>query len=53
MPESERTFARVVIGLSPHGATGRNPLRGLTDPRVVELRRRLYALDFELLHGGA
>jgi hypothetical protein len=51
-PESERTFARVVIGLRPHGAT-RRPARGLTDARAVELRRRLFALDFELLHGSA
>ena len=51
LPESERPFARVVIGLRPHGATGKNPLRGATDPRLVALRRRLYALDFELLQG--
>ncbi|MCM3876230.1 MAG: hypothetical protein NEA02_07400 [Thermoanaerobaculia bacterium] len=51
LPESERSFARVVIGLRPHGASGRNPLRGATDPRIVDVRRRIYALDFELLHG--
>ncbi|MGE5718089.1 MAG: hypothetical protein ACM369_15685 [Acidobacteriota bacterium] len=50
-PESERPFARVVIGLRPHGATGQNPLRGATDPRIVDLRRRIFALDFELLQG--
>ncbi len=53
LPESERPFARVVIGLRPHGASGRNPLRGATDPRIVDLRRRLYALDFELLQGDS
>ncbi|HSB64207.1 MAG TPA: hypothetical protein VLJ18_08575 [Thermoanaerobaculia bacterium] len=53
LPESERKFARVVIGLRPHGATGKNPLRGATDPRIVDLRRRLYALDFELLQGNS
>lgn len=52
MPESERTFARVVIGLRPHGATSGRPSRGLTAARAVELRRRLYGLDFELLHGA-
>lgn len=51
LPESERAFARVVIGLRPHGASGRNPRRGATDPRVVDVRRRIYGLDFELLHG--
>lgn len=53
LPESGRTFARVVIGLRPHGATGRPPSRGLTAARAVDLRRRLYGLDFELLHGAA
>ncbi|MEO8056124.1 MAG: hypothetical protein ABI768_13280 [Acidobacteriota bacterium] len=53
MPESERTFARVVMGLGPHRATGRKPSRGLAAVRAVELRRRLYGLDFELLHGAA
>ena len=52
MPESERTFARVVIGLRPHGAFGRNAARGARDLRTVELRRRLFGLDFELLHGA-
>ena len=52
MPESERAFARVVIGLRPHRAS-RRPGRGLTESRAVELRRRLYGLDFELLHGGS
>ncbi len=51
LPESERQFARVVIGLSPIGATERNPLRGATDPRLVDLRRRIYGLRFELLQG--
>ncbi len=51
LPESERPFSRVVIGLRPHGATGKNPLRGTTAPRLVALRRRLYGLDFELFHG--
>jgi hypothetical protein len=51
LPESERPFSRVVIGLRPHGATGKKPLRGATDPRLVALRRRLYGLDFELFHG--
>lgn len=50
-PESERAFSRVVIGLRPHGASGKNPLRGTTDPQLVALRRRLYGLDFELFHG--
>src|SRR5512140_2301061 len=50
-PESERAFSRVVIGLRPHGASGKNPLRGTTDPRLIALRRRLYGLDFELFHG--
>jgi hypothetical protein len=52
MPESERSFARVVIGLRPHGAFRRSPSRGAVDPRAVELRRRLFGLDFELLHGA-
>jgi hypothetical protein len=52
MPESERAFARVVIGLRPHRAS-RRPGRGLVESRAVELRRRLYGLDFELLHGGS
>ncbi len=51
LPESERPFARVVIGLGPSEATQRNPLRGATDPRLVDLRRRLYGLRFELLQG--
>jgi hypothetical protein len=53
MPESERTFARVVVGLRPHRRPGRASARGPTEACAVELRRRLYALDFELLHGGA
>jgi hypothetical protein len=53
MPESERKFARVVIGLRPHGEPGRNPLRGATDARIVDLRRRIYSLDFELLRGNS
>ena len=51
LPESERSFARVVVGLPPEGATGRNPLRGSKDPRIVDVRRRIYALDLELLQG--
>ncbi len=51
LPESERPFSRVVMGLRPHGGTGRNPLRGTADPRLIGLRRRLYGLDFELFHG--
>jgi hypothetical protein len=51
LPESERPFSRVVIGLRPHGATGGKPMRGATDPRIVDVRRRIYALDFELLQG--
>ena len=53
MPESERTFARVVIGLPPHGAFRKSAARGIQDPRAVELRRRLFGLDFELLHGAS
>jgi hypothetical protein len=53
MPEAERTFARVVVGLRPHGAARGRAARGLTDAREVDLRRRLFALDFELLHGSA
>ncbi len=51
LPESERQFARVVIGLTPIGATDRNPLRGAKDPRLVDLRRRIFGLRFELLQG--
>lgn len=51
LPESERPFKRVVIGLLPHGATGNNPFRGTTDPKIVAMRRRIYGLDFEIFHG--
>ena len=51
MPESERTFARVVIGLRAHRAS-RRARRGPEESRAIELRRRVYGLDFELLHGG-
>lgn len=51
LPESERPFARVVIGLLPHGATGNNPFRGTTDPAIIAMRRRIYGLDFEIFHG--
>ena len=52
MPEAERTFARVVLGLHPHGTLRMSSGRDAAGPRVVEVRRRLYGLDFELLHGG-
>ena len=35
MPEAQRTFARVVLGLRPHGASRRNALRGAADPRAA------------------
>lgn len=58
LPESERTMERLVLGLDvnrtkhfmlPETAPWdpRSP-----DPRVSYLRRRLYWLNFELLHGG-
>ncbi|HQQ77957.1 MAG TPA: hypothetical protein PLB01_11430 [Thermoanaerobaculia bacterium] len=52
LPESGRTFARVVIGLRPHGTSRKNASRGARNPRAVELRRRLFGIDFELLHGA-
>jgi hypothetical protein len=52
MPESERTFARVVIGLSPHGVFRKNTARDAREARAVELRGLLYGLDFELFHGA-
>lgn len=52
MPEAERTFARVVIGLHPHAASKKHAAPGPRDARELELRRRLFGLDFELLHGA-
>lgn len=51
LPESERPLSRVVIGLHPFGSSARSLLRQTTDPRIEKLRHRLFAFDFELLHG--
>jgi hypothetical protein len=58
LPESERTMERLVLGLEPKKTkpfmlpeTAQWDPRS-SDPRVVYLRRQLYWLEFELLHGG-
>lgn len=58
LPECERNLKRVVLGLSPNQTkhfmlpeTGSWNAR-TRDPRVLFLRRQLYWLNFELLHGG-
>ncbi len=52
LPESERTLRRIVLGVRPHGFSGAKVARDASGARAVELRRRLFALDFTLLHGG-
>lgn len=58
LPECERNLKRVVLGLTPNQTkhfmlpeTGSWDVR-TRDPRVLFLRRQLYWLNFELLHGG-
>ncbi len=58
LAEAERTMERLIIGLDP-SQTKYYMLPETTpwdaksaDPRVRYLRRRLYWLNFELLHGG-
>jgi len=58
VPESERPFRRVVIGLDPNttryfmvpSVESLDPK--VRDPRVVFLRRQLYWMNFELVHGN-
>ncbi|MBK8596766.1 MAG: hypothetical protein IPN83_14500 [Holophagales bacterium] len=56
VPESERPYRRLVIGLDPLLASpfmlpeGTN-FEGLGDRRLAAIRRQLYWLNFELMHG--
>lgn len=56
VPESERPYRRLVIGLDPLLASpfmlpeGSN-FEGLGDPKLAAIRRQLYWLNFELMHG--
>ncbi len=57
VPEAERPYRRVVIGLdpllaSPYMLPEGSSFRGLGDPRLVYVRRQLYWLSFELSHGA-
>jgi len=56
VPEAERPYRRLVIGLDPLLASpfmlpeGSN-FEGLGDKRLAQIRRQLYWLNFELMHG--
>lgn len=58
LPESERILKRMVIGLDAHRTDyfllpeTKGLLRRLGDARISLLDRNLFALNFELIHGG-
>ncbi len=56
VPEAERAYKRVVIGLDPLLASPfmlppGSSFEALGDKRLAQIRRQLYWLNFELMHG--
>jgi hypothetical protein len=58
VPEAERTLRRIVLGLQPNATSMVMVPETMAwdphtrDPRVRWLRRQIYRLEFELVHGG-